>query len=96
MLSLSQIKLIAIILLVVIVIDYVLSFNILSKIKNQVKKGRIDNTETVKKQIVKWIQKNTYFYRRIHDSFPKFQIYVVKQKEKIKKYKIKGKKNGNS
>lgn len=77
---------IAIILLIVYIIDNILSTHILFKIKSQIKEGRKDNTEKIKKCIEKWLKENSVLYRRITMAFPKFQVYIKEKKEKIKQY----------
>lgn len=73
---------IAAILLMMYLLDNIISFNVMSKIKLQIKKEKSDNTTVVKKKISEWLQHNTYWYRRIVDAFPKFQII-----DKVKKLK---------
>lgn len=85
-LSVNTIHTIALIILIVFIIDNIISTYILLNIKGQIKGGRVDNTEKIKKYIEKWIEKNSYFYRRIKDSFPKFQVYIKNQKDRLKKY----------
>lgn len=90
-LSFELIRIIAIAIIVILATDCVISYNFLSKIKNQIKIGHIDNTEAIRKHVEAWIEKNSYFYRRIHDSFPRFEVYLKQQKEKLKKASKRGK-----
>lgn len=65
----------AIILMLIYIVDNILSLYILFKIKGKIKNERKDNTEKVKENIEKWIQKNSVFYRRVKNAFPKFKIF---------------------
>lgn len=65
----------AIILMLIYIIDNILSLYILFKIKGKIKNERKDNTEKVKENIEKWIQKNSVLYRRVKNAFPKFKIF---------------------
>ena len=82
LLSKSTRLLIALILLIVFLIDNVISFNVMSKIKIQISKEKSDNTTAVKNKISEWLENNTYWYRRIRNAFPKFEII-----SKVKKIK---------
>ena len=73
---------IAIILLIVFIIDNIISFNVMSKIKVQISTEKGDNTTAVKNKISEWLENNTYWYRRIINAFPKFEIM-----SKVKKIK---------
>ncbi len=68
-----------IILLVLYVIDNILSFEIMNKIKGEIKKQSKDNTEVIKENITKWLENNSVLYRHIKSAYPKFSI-----KRKIK------------
>ncbi len=70
-----------IILLVIYIIDNAVSFNIMNKIKGEIKKHHKDNTEAIKKKVSEWLENNTILYRHIKDSYPKFKI--LKKKEKV-------------
>ena len=64
----------AIILLIVYIIDNVVSFNVMNKIKLEIGKQKADNTEVIKTYIVKWLQDNSFWYRHIKNAYPKFKI----------------------
>lgn len=66
---------IAIILLVVYIIDNIISFNVMNKIKGEIKKQDVDNTEMIRKKVLKWIDNNSILYRHIKGAYPKFKIY---------------------
>lgn len=83
-LSINVIYVLAIILVIIYVIDNIVSLFILLNIKDKIKSERKDNTEKVKKYVEKWIEKNSYLYRRLHSSFPKFQVHLKRIKKKIK------------
>ncbi len=66
---------VAIILLIVHVVDIIISFKIMSKIKKEIKKQSIDNTEVIRKKVLLWLDSNSILYRRFKKSYPKFRIY---------------------
>lgn len=71
----------AIILCIVYVIDNIVSLNVMTKIKNEIKKQAFDNTEFIHKRVHEWISSNSLLYKHIGKAFPKFKIYdkVVKR-----------------
>ena len=74
---------IAIILLTILIIDIVISTNIILNFENIVKDSKKDSTEEIKKFIRKKIRNNKYLYNRLANSFPNFS--KSKRKEKSKK-----------
>ncbi len=64
----------ALILLVIYLVDNAISFNIMYKIKDEIKKHRVDNTELIRKKVDAWLEKNTILYRHIKNAYPKFKI----------------------
>lgn len=64
----------AMILFVLYVVDNVISFNVMTKIKGEIKKHKVDNTELIKKKVVAWLEENTVLYRHIKNAYPKFRI----------------------
>ena len=82
----------AIILSIITIIDYVISFKVMSKIKIQIKKQKSDNTAEVRSKVLDWLEHNSFWYRRIINAFPKFEIMskvkkitdVIKNKTKPK------------
>lgn len=66
---------IAIILLVVYIIDNIISFNVMYKIKGEIKRQNIDNTEVIREKVLKWLDNNSILYRHIKGAYPKFKIY---------------------
>lgn len=71
------------ILFIVYIIDNIISLNVMTKIKNEIKKQATDNTEFIHKKIRDWIDSNSILYRHIKSAYPKFKIYD-KVVEKIK------------
>lgn len=74
---------IAIILLVVYIIDNIISFNVMYKIKGEIKRQNIDNTEVIREKVLKWLDNNSILYRHIKGAYPKFKIYrKIKEENK--------------
>lgn len=69
------ILIISIILFLIYLIDNIISFNVMSKIKDEIKKQKTDNTELIRKKVLKWLDNHSNLYRHIKDSYPKFKIY---------------------
>ncbi len=74
----------AIILLIVYVTDNIISFNVMSKIKDNIKFQKRDDTEKIRKNVLKWIEKNSIFYRHIKEAYPNFKILKSGKKRKHK------------
>ena len=66
---------IAIILFILFLFDNIISFNILNKIKSQIKSVKSDNTEIIRKKVMSWIDSNSTLIRRIKQAFPMFKVY---------------------
>ena len=64
----------AIILFVIYIVDNVLSFNVMNKIKKEIKRHSGDSTEIIKKQITEWLEANSILYRHLKKAYPKFRI----------------------
>ena len=64
-------------------VDNFISIKVMSKIKHQIKKEKVDNTVEVKNRILKWISQNSFWYKHIIKAFPKFKI--MERVKKIKK-----------
>ncbi len=72
-----QVKIIlTFILLVIYLIDNIVSFNVMSKIKVEIKKQKVDNTELIHKHIMDWLSKNSILYNHIKNAYPKFKINI--------------------
>lgn len=67
-------------------IDNIISFHVMNKIKGEIKKERTDNTEKVRKKVIKWLTDNSFIYQHIKNAYPKFQVYKKKE-NKISKRK---------
>ncbi|MBR1377274.1 MAG: putative ABC transporter permease [Bacilli bacterium] len=66
---------IAIILFVIYIIDNIVSFNVMNKIKGEIKKQAKDNTEVIRKKVLDFIDANSILYRHIKNAYPKFEIH---------------------
>jgi len=74
---------IAIILWIVYMIDNIISFKVMNKIKREIKSQDIDNTEMIREKVLKWIDNNSILYRHIKGAYPKFKIYrKIKEESK--------------
>lgn len=74
-------------LLFIYIIDSIISFNVMNKIKCEIKKQRIDNTELIRKKVSEWLGASSFLYRHIRNAYPKFKIdsnTVRRIKEKLK------------
>ena len=70
----KTILIISVILFLIYLADNIISFNVMSKIKNQIKRQTIDNTEAIRKKVLEWIDSNSILYRHIKAAYPKFRI----------------------
>ncbi len=61
-------------LFILYVVDNIVSFNIMSKIKLEIKRQHSDNTELIHRHIRKFLEKQSWFYRHIKSAYPKFVI----------------------
>ncbi len=75
----------SIIIFIIYLIDNILSFNILNKIKTEIKKQKTDNTELIRKKVMKWIDNHSNLYRHIKEAYPQFKIYLKEQRSKLQK-----------
>ncbi len=66
---------ISIILFIIYLIDNIISFNVMNKIKKEIKRQSKDNTEIIRKKVLEWIDSNSYLYKHIKSAYPKFKIY---------------------
>lgn len=82
--SSKLIIILAIIVFVIYLVDNAISFNVLNKIKNQIKSSKSDNTEVIRKKVLAWIDSNSRLFKRIKEAFPGFEIYK-KVMKRIKK-----------
>lgn len=75
-------KILAITLLVLYLLDNFISMKVMNKIKKQIKKQTGDNTTVMKKEVTKWIDNNSFWYKHIKNAFPKFKIIDTMKKIK--------------
>ena len=73
---------ISIILFVIYIIDSIVSFNIMNKIKSEIKKQKVDNTDVIKKKIDEWLSMNSFLYRHIKEAYPRFKINLKGSSDK--------------
>lgn len=78
--SSKVIIMIASFLFAVYIIDNILSFNVMNKIKKEVRKHSGDSTEIIKNKVMEWLEANSILYRHLKKAYPKFKII-----EKLKK-----------
>ena len=76
----------AVLFLIIYLVDNIISFEVMNKIKGEIKKQRVDNTEVIRKRVTRWLEKNTALYRHIKNAFPKFQIIKLKNRKKHLKF----------
>ena len=65
---------IGIILFIAYFIDNILSFNVMNKIKKEIKKYSGDSTEIIKRKVTNWLEENSFLYRHLKKAYPKFRI----------------------
>lgn len=70
----------SIIMFIVFIVDTILSFEVMTKIKKQIKNSKQDNTELIKKKIEEWLNNNSFLYRHIKEAYPKFKISLKRRK----------------
>lgn len=76
--SKNMLIVIASILFIIYLVDNIISYNVINKIKNEIKSEKKDNTEIIKEKILVWLNNNSYFYRRFKRAFPDF-IIIIKE-----------------
>ncbi len=74
-------NILAIVLLVLYIVDNIISFNVMNKIKKEINKHHVDNTELIRKKVTNWLKKNSALYRHIGESYPKFKINPKNEEE---------------
>ena len=72
--SSTLIIVIAIIIFIIYLVDNIISFNVMNKIKKEIKKQAVDNTELIRKRVIEWIESSSKLYRHIKNAYPKFEI----------------------
>ena len=69
---------------IIYLVDNILSFSVLSKIKNEIKNQKTDNTELIREKVMKWLDDHSRLYRHIKESYPQFRIYSIRERNKSK------------
>lgn len=78
---------VAIVLTTLYVVDNIVSFKVMKKIKIQIKKHKADNTTAIKSQITAWINENSFLYKHIIKAFPHFKI-IDRMKKLVSKKEV--------
>lgn len=65
---------IAVIIFIIYLVDSIISFRVMNKIKKEIKKQAVDNTELIRKRVIEWLESNSKLYRHIKNAYPKFEI----------------------
>ncbi len=64
----------AIILFLLYIMDNIISFNVINRIKKNIKSQRKDSTEEIRNNVVEWIEQNSILYKHIKNAYPNFKI----------------------
>ncbi len=56
------------------IIDNIISFNVMNKIKININLQRMDDTEKIREDVIKWIENNSRLYQHIKNAYPNFKI----------------------
>ena len=70
-------------LFIIFLIDNIISFNVLNKVKNEIKKVDLDNTEEITKKVKETILSTSWIRRRISKAFPNVRYIRTKIKSNI-------------
>lgn len=65
---------------ILFIVDNIVSFNVMFNIKKEFHKIKKDNTNYIKEKVSKWLEENTYLYKRIRYAFPNFKIKNIIKK----------------
>ncbi len=65
---------------ILFIVDNIVSFNVMFNIKKEFHKIKKDNTDYIKGKVSKWLEENTYLYKRIRYAFPNFKIKNIIKK----------------
>lgn len=57
-----------------ILLDFIITLKVLFKIKKKIKTSAKDNTAKIRTKVSKWLEGNSYVYRRLKKSFPDLDI----------------------
>lgn len=78
----TLIAVLSIIFFIIYILDNIISFHVMNKVKQEIKKQDVDNTELIRKKVLDWIDSNSILYRHIKNAYPKFKIYKVVKNRK--------------
>ena len=84
-LSPNLVIILGIILLVIFVIDCIISFSVIGKIKKIISSKYKDDTEEVNKKVREYLIKLSPLTKRLMESFPGIRIHITKIKKRIAK-----------
>ena len=65
---------------ILFIVDNIVSFNVMFNIKKEFHKIKKDNIDYIKGKVSKWLEENTYLYKRIRYAFPNFKIKNIIKK----------------
>lgn len=87
LMSISEpvLNVITLILLLLFIVDFCVSFKIIFEFKNIASTVRKDSTEEIKKRVKAVIESKSALYRRLTKSFPDLEIKIKQYNEKLKK-----------
>ncbi len=57
-----------------LVLDFIVTLKVLVKIKRKIRTSAKDNTPKIRSKISKWLENNSYVFRRLKKSFPNLDI----------------------
>lgn len=78
----NLVNVVAFVIFVLFVADYTISLVVTFKIKNKIKSNG-DSTEYIRKEVLKWINDNSFLYRRLKNSYPSILINYNEFKRKL-------------
>ena len=82
----NTLYIIAAIIFVIFLVDNIISFGVLNKIKNQINYVKKDSTEYIRDKVMEWLGNNSVLFRRLKSAYPKLEIHT-KINKTLKKYK---------
>ena len=65
---------------ILFIVDNIVSFNVMFNIKKEFHKIKKDNTDYIKGKVSKWLEENTYLYKRIRYALLNFKIKNIIKK----------------
>ena len=86
--SMNTLTIIAGILFVIFLVDNIISFGVLNKIKKQITYVKKDSTEIIRDKVMDWLGHNTILFRRLKSAYPTFKI-TARLNKALEKYKKK-------